>query len=107
MAEQGIKKRDTQPGGRFELMSRPQKARRWKNKLYTYMCVYIYIGGASGKEPACQCRRLRDVSSIPGSGGSPGGGHGNPLQYSCLGNPMDRGAWQSVVHSVTKSHIHT
>ena len=36
MAEQGIKKRDTQPGGRFELMSRPQKARRWKNKLYTY-----------------------------------------------------------------------
>ena len=40
---------------------------------------------------------------IPGSGRSPGGGHGNPLQYSCLENPMDRGAWQDTVHSVTKS----
>ena len=40
---------------------------------------------------------------IPGSGRSPGGGNGNPLQYSCLENPMDRGAWQAIVHSVTKS----
>ena len=40
-----------------------------------------------GKEPACQCRRLRDQGSIPGSGRSPGGGHGNPLQYSGLENP--------------------
>ena len=46
---------------------------------------------------------VRDVGSIPGSGRSPGGGHGNPLQYSCLENPMDRGAWQSTVHGVTKS----
>ena len=38
---------------------------------------------------------LRDVGSIPGSGRSLGGGHGNPLQYSCLGNPMERGAWQA------------
>ena len=53
-----------------------------------------FPGGASGKEPACQ-RRLdvRDVGLIPGSGRSPRGGHGNPLQYSCLENPMDRGAW--------------
>ena len=43
-----------------------------------------------------------DVGSIPGSGRSPGGGHGNPLQYSCLENPMDRGAWQATVHEVTK-----
>ena len=41
---------------------------------------------------------------IPGSGRSPGGGHGNPLQYSCLGNPMGRGAWQAPVPEVTKSH---
>ena len=41
---------------------------------------------------------LRDAGSIPGSGRSPGGGHGNPLQYSCLENPMDRGAWQATVH---------
>ena len=40
---------------------------------------------------------------IPGSGGSSEGGNGNPLQYSCLGNPMDRGAWQTIVHGVTKS----
>ena len=41
--------------------------------------------------------------SIPGLGRSPGGGHNNPLQYSCLENPMDRGAWQATVHEVTKS----
>ena len=44
-----------------------------------------------------------DVSLIPGLGRSPGGGHGNPLQYSYLGNPMDRGAWQATAHRVTKS----
>ena len=46
---------------------------------------------------------LRDVGSIPGSGRSLGGGHGNPLQYYCLGNPKDRGAWWAIVHGVTKS----
>ena len=44
-----------------------------------------------------------DIGSIPGSGRSLGGGHGNPLQYSCLENPMDREAWQATVHKVTKS----
>ena len=43
-------------------------------------------------------RDLRDVGSIPGSARSPGGGHGNPLQYSCLEKPMDKGAWQATVH---------
>ena len=43
------------------------------------------------------------MNSIPGSGRCPGGGHGNPLQYSCLENPMDRGAWQAAVHSFTES----
>ena len=43
-----------------------------------------------------------DASSIPGSGRSPGGGNGNPLQYSCLKNPMDRGSWWTIVHGVTK-----
>ena len=46
---------------------------------------------------------IRDVGSIPGSGRSPGGGHGSPLQYSCLENPKDRGAWWATVHRVTKS----
>ena len=45
---------------------------------------------------------LRDVGSIPWLGRSPGGRHDNPLQYSCLGNPMDRGAWQATVHGVAK-----
>jgi len=46
---------------------------------------------------------IRDAGLISGSGKSPGGGHGNPLQYSCLENPMDRGAWQATVHRVTKN----
>ena len=44
-----------------------------------------------------------DVGSIPGSGRSPGEGNGNPLQYPCLGNPMDRGAWWATVHGMTRS----
>ena len=47
----------------------------------------------SGKESACSARDARDRGSIPGSGRSPGVGNGNPLQYSCLENLMDRGAW--------------
>ena len=46
---------------------------------------------------------IRDLVSIPGLGRSPGGGHGNPLQYSCLENPMDRGAWQATIHGVAKN----
>ena len=53
----------------------------------------------SGRESACQAE---DTGSIPGSGRSPGGRNSNPLQYSCLGNPMDRGAWRATVHEVTK-----
>ena len=53
----------------------------------------------SGKEPACNAGGL---GSIPGSGRSPGGENDNPLQYACLGNPMDRGGWQSTVYGVTK-----
>ena len=49
---------------------------------------------------------VRDAGSIPGSGRSPGGGNGNPLQYSCLENSMDRGAWQATVHGVASVHGH-
>ena len=45
----------------------------------------------------------RDAGLIPGSGRSPGGGNGNPLQYSCLDNPMDRGDWRAIVHGITKN----
>ena len=53
--------------------------------------------------PPANAGDTRDASSIPGSGRSPGERNGNPLQYSCLGNPMDRGAWQATVHGVAKS----
>ena len=55
------------------------------------------------KNPPANAGYLRDASSIPGSGRSPGEGNGNPLQYSCLENPMDRGAWWATVHGVAKS----
>ena len=58
---------------------------------------------SSGKETACNARDTGDAGSIPGLGRSLGGGHGNPLQYSCLGNPMDRRAWWAMVHRVTKN----
>ena len=62
-----------------------------------------FPGGASSKESACQYRRCREAGSISGSGRSLGGGHGNTLQYSCLENPMDRGAWKATVHEVAKT----
>ena len=46
---------------------------------------------------------VRDAGSVPGLGGSPGGGHGNPFQYHCLDKPLDRGAWWATVHRVTGS----
>ena len=54
---------------------------------------------------AANARDIRDMGSIPGSGRSLGGGNGNPLQYSYLGNSMDRGAWRAIVHGVAKSQI--
>ena len=59
--------------------------------------------GTSGKELACQCRRLQRWGSLPGLGRPPGGGNGHPLQYSCLENPMDRGSWWFIIHRVAKS----
>ena len=54
------------------------------------MCINSFPGGSDGKESACNAEDTGDQGSIPGSGRSPGGGHTNPLQYSCLENPMDR-----------------
>ena len=56
-----------------------------------------------GKESAYNAEETEDASLIPASGKSPGGGRGNPLQYSYLENPMDREAWQATVHSVIES----
>ena len=68
---------------------------------------YVYVGffhvGLRAKNPAANAGDIRYMGSIPGSGRSPGGGHGSPLQYSFLKSPMDRGAWRATVHRVTKS----
>ena len=58
-----------------------------------------FPGGSGGKESACNAG---DTGSIPGSGRSPEEGNRNPLHYSCLRNPMDRGAWRATVHGVAK-----
>ena len=70
-----------------------------------YTCIYLpqgFPGGSDGKESTCNAG---DPGAIPGSGRSLGGGHGNSLQYSCLENPMDRGAWQAIVHGIEESDI--
>ena len=64
-----------------------------------YFC-FVVTSGAEVKASACN---VGDLGSIPGSGRSPGEGNGNPLQYSCLENPMDGGAWWDTVHGVAKS----
>ena len=72
--------------------------------FYLSLAIYFIIdtgapGGSDGKESACSAG---DLGSIPGLGRSPGEGNGNPLQYSCLKNPMERGAWQAKVHGVAE-----
>ena len=64
------------------------------------MVTWGFPGGSDGKESPCNAG---DAGSIPGSGRSPGEGNGNPLQYSCLGKPIDRGAWWTTAHGVAKS----
>ena len=67
---------------------------------YTCVCVCIFSGGSVGKESSCN---VGDLGSIPGLRRSSGEGKGNPFEYSCLENPMGRGAWWGTVHEVTKS----
>ena len=64
-----------------------------------YSCVLGFPGGSEVKASACN---LGDLGSIPGWGRFPGEGNGNPLEYSCLENPMDGGAWWATVHGVTR-----
>ena len=68
-----------------------------------YVPIAIFLGFPGGSEVKVSAFNVRDLGSIPGSGRFPGEGNGNPLQYSCLGNPMNGGAWQSTVHGVANS----
>ena len=73
----------------------------WNIFLGTELLGHMgFPGGSDGKESACI---VRDLGLIPGLGRFPGEGNGNPLQYSCLENPMDGGAWRATVHGVAKS----
>jgi len=74
----------------------------WRRDRLPTPVFLLFPGGSDDKESACN---VGDLGSIPGLGGSPGGGHGFPLQYSYLENPMDKGAWRATVHEVKKSQI--
>ena len=73
-------------------------------KIIQICKIWGFPGGFSNKEPASKAGHTGGPGSIPGLGRSPGEGNGNPLQYSCLENPMDRGAWW--LHTVAKSWTH-
>ena len=79
--------------------------RSWDRKSQTRLSTILYIDQVARvvKNLPTQAGDLRDVGSSPRLGKSLGGGHGNPLQYSCLENPMDRGAWKAAVHRITQS----
>ena len=68
--------------------------------FYGLIVTMGFAGGSDSKESACSAG---DLGLTPGLGRSPGGGHGNPLQYSCLENPMDRGSCLATVHGITES----
>ena len=70
--------------------------------ILEYSQLTGFPDGSDDKESACNAR---DLGLTPGSGRSPGEGNGNPLQYSCLEIPMDRGAWQATVHGVAESDM--
>ena len=72
-------------------------------RVYLQKCFVYLFSGSHGEESACSAGNL---GPIPGSGRFPGEGNGNPLQYSCLENSMDRGAWQATVRGVRKSETH-
>ena len=73
--------------------------------IYLVVVTYHFPGTASVKNLPANAGDVRDTDLIPGSGRSPGEENGNPLQYSCLDNPMDRGTWQATVDRVTKSSV--
>ena len=89
-------------------MSWPEKEksmRRWVLNFGKGLCPKIWASQVAlvVKNPPANAGDLRDVGSIPRLGRSPGVGNGNPLQYSCLKNPIDRGAWWAMFHRVQKS----
>ena len=77
--------------------------KQWHYKYVIFITSWASQVALVVKSPPTSAGDIRNACSVPGLARSPGGGHGNPLQYSCLGNPMDRGAWWVTVQKVTKS----
>ena len=96
----------TEKPGVLQLMGRQRVRHDWSD-LAAAAAAYTYLGFLHGmaKNPPANAGDIRNVNSVPGSGGSPGGGNGNPLWYSCLENSMDRGTGRATVHRVAKSWI--
>ena len=76
-----------------------QELREMQSKMWASQVALVV------KNLPAKAGGIRDADSIPGSGRFPAGGRGNPLKYSCLGNPMDRGAWRATVHRIARSQI--
>ena len=72
------------------------------NLVVNYQQLWVSHLALLAKNLLANAGNIREVGSVPGLGKSPGAGNGNPLQYSCLVNPLDRGAWWDAVHRVTK-----
>ena len=108
-----IKKNEVMPfsatwmGLEINIPSKVNQKQKDKYHMISFICGIKNLKWAShwlsGKESTCSAGTTGEMGSIPGSGRSPEEGHGNPLQYSCLENPMDRGAWQAMVHRIAKS----
>ena len=92
----------------FWVYTQSRIARSYNSSIFNFLrnCYTVFLGfpdNSGGKEYACNAGDIGDSGSIPELGRSPGGGNGNPLQYSCLKKPMDRGARWTTVQSVAKS----
>ena len=98
------KKQQLEPD--MEILIGSKLGKEYDKAVYCHPVYLMYIGfpgGTSGKEPACLPSRHKRCRFDPWVRKIPGGGHGNSLQYSCLDNSMDKGAWQATVHGITKS----
>ena len=95
--EQNRKPRNKAP---MNTLSLTKEAKIYNGEKTVFLTSGSFPGGTAGKESACSAV---DLGLIPESGRSPREGNGYPLQYSCLENPMDRGAWQATIHGITNS----
>ena len=90
--------------GRLQSRGSQRVRHDWATSLLLSLFVFLgFPGDWVGKESACNAGDAEVIGLIPGSGRSSGGGHGNPLQFSWLKNPVDRGAWWATAHKVIKS----